>query len=151
MFCNIEIGASFTMETDPFGTFIASSFSYASARDWALFGQLYLNDGVWEGKRLFPEGWVKYTTTPTKNSFNLYGSHWWLGGADKLVPSILEEVQQLYSSFEKGTYLASGYGGQFTVVVPQHNLVFTRLGFTPAKNESFPISEVVKKVLEVLK
>lgn len=138
------------METDPFGTFIASSFSYATARDWARFGQLYLNDGVWNGKRILPEGWVKYTTTPVEKSYGIYGAHWWLGSVEEKVPESLKPVQQLYLPLGKNSFLASGYGGQYTVVVPELKLVFVRLGFSTGKPQ-FPIGEVVRRVVEVLK
>ena len=56
---------SAVMEADPSGTFVGSSYAFATARDWARFGLLYLQDGMWNGERVLPEGWVTYTTTPT--------------------------------------------------------------------------------------
>jgi hypothetical protein len=59
---------SAVLEPDSSGTFVGSSFANATPRDWARFGQLYLQDGVWEGERILPEGWVTYTTTPTPSA-----------------------------------------------------------------------------------
>ena len=65
-------------EPDPSGTFVGSSYVFATARDWAQFGLLYLQDGVWDGERLFPEGWVAYTTTPTPQApQGEYGAMFW--------------------------------------------------------------------------
>ncbi len=70
---------SAVLEPDSAGTFIGASFMYASARDWARLGLLFLRDGVWHGRRLLPEGWVAYTLTPTQRSPNAeYGAHVWL-------------------------------------------------------------------------
>ena len=81
-------------ETDASGTFIGSSYLYATARDYARFGLLYLNDGVWQGERILPEGWVAYSTTPTPAApKGQYGAHFWLNGGkdsnpqDRLIPS----------------------------------------------------------------
>jgi CubicO group peptidase (beta-lactamase class C family) len=102
---------------DEAGTFIGSSFCFATPRDFARFGLLYLRDGVWEGRRLLPEGWVDYARTPTpQNPDGLddpYGAHWWLGIAGP------------------GSFSANGYDGQFTVVVPDLDMVIVRHGVTP--------------------
>jgi CubicO group peptidase (beta-lactamase class C family) len=101
---------------DDAGTFIGSSFCFCTAQDFARFGLLYLRDGVWEGRRLLPEGWVEYARTPTwqqPNDDGPYGAHWWreTGGP--------------------GSFAAHGYGGQFIVVVPDLDLVLVRGGDTP--------------------
>jgi CubicO group peptidase (beta-lactamase class C family) len=108
------------LETDPSGTFVGSSYGYASARDWARFGLLYLNDGVWDGRRILPEGWVRYGVTPTPGAPNReYGAHWWLnaGGGAEGIPT--------------DEFRASGFDGQYVMVVPSKNTVIVRLGQTP--------------------
>lgn len=101
---------------DDAGTFIGSSYCFCTPRDFARFGLLYLRDGVWEGRRLLPPGWVDYarTATPTPPTEELgYGAHWWLGIAGP------------------GSFSANGYDGQYTVVVPDLDLVVVRSGRTP--------------------
>lgn len=104
---------------DSAGTFIGSSFVYATARDFARFGELYLHDGVWNGTRILPEGWVDYARTVTSppsppEEVHGYGAHWWIWDDDL------------------GTFGAHGYEGQYTLVVPSLDLVVVRLGKTPA-------------------
>lgn len=114
---------SAVMETDATGTFVGSSLMYATARDWARFGQLYLNDGVWDGRRILPEGWVEYSRTPAAaDPSRRYGAHFWLGvpsGADAPV-----------SSLPAGSLQAAGHEGQFVTIVPSHQAVIVRLGRT---------------------
>jgi CubicO group peptidase (beta-lactamase class C family) len=103
---------------DPAGTWIASSFVHATARHFARFGLLYLHDGVWEGRRLLPEGWVEHGTSVRSvepDTGNLYGAHWWVVD-DGL-----------------GTFWAAGYEGQSIMVTPALDLVTVRLGRTPAE------------------
>jgi CubicO group peptidase (beta-lactamase class C family) len=103
---------------DEAGTFIGSSYCFCSARDFARFGLLYLRDGMWEGRRLLPEGWVDYARTatyqqPEADLDGRYGAHWWLGygGPD--------------------SFSANGYDGQYTVCCPDLDLVLVRHGATP--------------------
>ena len=71
--------SSAVLETDAAGTFIGSSYMYATARDWARFGMLYLRDGVWNGTRILPQGWIDYTRTPAPaERAKRYGAHFWL-------------------------------------------------------------------------
>ncbi len=100
---------------DAAGTFIGSSYCFATARDFARFGLLYLRDGVWDGVRLLPEGWVDYARTATWQETvetGRYGAHWWLDLAGP------------------GSFSANGFQGQFVVVVPDRDLVIVRLGAT---------------------
>lgn len=101
---------------DAAGTFIGSSYCFCSARDFARFGLLYLRDGVWDGERLLPPGWVDYARTRTASKDDPaapYGAHWWLGVGGP------------------GSFSANGYDGQYTVVVPDLDLVLVRHGATP--------------------
>ena len=64
------------------GTYVGSSYMYATVRDWARFGLLLLRDGVWDGSRILPQGWVDYVRTPSKTSNGMYGAHFWLNGGE---------------------------------------------------------------------
>jgi CubicO group peptidase (beta-lactamase class C family) len=99
---------------DDAGTWIASSFVHATARDFARFGLLYLRDGVWDGRRLLPEGWVDDArrALSVDTDGTLYGSHWWVVGD------------------ECGSFRAAGYQGQAILCVPALDLVVVRLGKT---------------------
>ena len=102
-------------EFDDAGTWVAGSYVYASARDYARFGLLYLRDGMWEGRRLLPEGWVDAGRTPKSvdpDDGHLYGAHWWTRD-DPL-----------------GTFWASGHDGQFIDICPALDLVLVRMGHT---------------------
>lgn len=114
---------SAVMGTDTSGDPVCSSYGYATARDWARFGQLYLQDGVWAGDRLLPVGWVDDTTTPVDlPTENPYGAQWWLNtdadGTTRM-PSVPGDA-----------FWASGNEGQHVVVLPSDDLVVVRLGLT---------------------
>ncbi|MBL8539559.1 MAG: serine hydrolase, partial [Betaproteobacteria bacterium] len=118
--------ASAVLETDAVGTFVGSSFMYATARDWARFGLLYLNDGVWAGERILPEGWVGFSRAPAPHAPDAkFGAHFW--------PRIPEEFRcgADLPELPHDAFHAVGYGGQFVTIVPSRKLVLVRLGFTP--------------------
>ena len=106
---------SATYDLDATGTFVGSSFVHATPRDYARFGYLYLRDGVWQGERLLPEGWVQHGTTWTAddpdNGFS-YGAHWWLWPT------------------HPGVFAAHGFEGQYVIVAPDRDLVIVRFGKT---------------------
>ena len=113
-----EIGMNSAIaKFDSAGTFVASSFVYATARDFARFGYLYLNDGVWNGKRLLPEGWVEYAGRVVAHDPDMlmdYGAQWWVWPDDE------------------GSIMAHGYEGQILWVSPRRDLVIVHCGKTDA-------------------
>lgn len=113
------------IETDASGTFVGSSFMYATARDWARFGLLYLGDGVVGGQRILPPGWVAYSRTPTLAApAQQYGAHFWL----KLPTDYLREAG--LPPLPADTFHAVGHEGQLLTIIPSHQLVVVRLGQT---------------------
>ena len=110
------------METDHRGNFIGSSQVYTTARDLARFGLLLVNDGVWDGERLLPEGWVEFSRTPAparpvEQGTQGYGAQFWL----------LDSI----AGIPEGTYTTAGNKGQYVTVVPEHDLVIVRTGVDP--------------------
>lgn len=122
------IGAeSFVLERDASGTWVASSYSWATARDWARFGLLHLRDGVWEGRRILPAGWVDRVRTPTPTSARgEYGAHWWLNAGPRAGGALP------IPAAPRDLFYASGHDGQAVALVPSRDLVVVRLGLTPA-------------------
>jgi CubicO group peptidase (beta-lactamase class C family) len=115
-----KIGArSFIMETDPQGDFLTQGYELATARDWARLGNLYLQDGVWNGERILPEGFVRFVSTiaPAWAADNnpIYGGFFWING-DGALP------------IPKESYSMQGAGGQSVWIIPSHDLVVVRLG-----------------------
>jgi CubicO group peptidase (beta-lactamase class C family) len=102
---------------DAAGTFIGSSFCFATPRDFARFGLLYLRGGVWDGRRILPEGWADYARTPTWQQPGVtdgaYGAHWWLGLGGP------------------HSFSANGYDGQYICLCPDRDLIIVRHGVTP--------------------
>ena len=124
-----------TFEADRSGNFIGSSYVYASARDWARLGQFTLQDGVWDGQRLLPEGWVDYLVSPTSTaSGNEYGAQFWLN-RDPSDP----DWQRSFPNLPADAYFMNGFQGQIVLVIPSENLVITRFGFSPAGNHGVEV------------
>jgi CubicO group peptidase (beta-lactamase class C family) len=140
---------SAVLEPDATGIFVGSSFSYATARDWARFGLLYLQDGVWAGERIFPEGWVKYTTTPAPKALKgEYGAYWWLNAGNPV-----GSANRLYPSVPSDLYLARGYEGQNVIVIPSRQLVLVHLGacVPPSGPGAWHPEEFIADVLKAIK
>ena len=109
------------LESDNSGTLVGSSLAWASGRDWARFGQLYLDQGSWNGKQLLPANWVQQARTASRGSKQAYGAHWWLSRR-KSRPDL-----------PKDSFSAEGYQGQLLLVAPSQRAVIVRLGQTPKK------------------
>jgi hypothetical protein len=114
------------IEPDASGTYVTSSYMYATARDWGRLGELLRRDGVWGDHRILPKGWVKYMATPTPQSKRKdFGAHLWV----KVTPpfnSLLVPAPAL----PPDAFHAVGYEGQFVSVIPSRRLVVVRLGLS---------------------
>jgi CubicO group peptidase (beta-lactamase class C family) len=125
---------SVVFETDASGTYVGSSYIYATARDFARFGMLYLNDGNWLGEQILPEGWVDYTRTEALASGGEYGSYFWLNLSGE------------YPDAPKDTYTCEGHDGQFIIIIPSKDIVMVRLGFS--NPDAFDLNLMMKNILE---
>ena len=133
-----------TLEFDAAGTPIGASHMFASARDWARFGLLYLNDGVVGGERILPEGWVDYSTSPTPGSGVYgYGAGFWTnrGGGEGA-------SYRIAHGMPADAFMARGSGGQYTIIVPSQRLVIVRLG--PAFTYRDDMEVVARLVADVI-
>lgn len=135
---------SMILEPDAGGTYVGSSYSWATARDWARFGLLYLNDGVFDGKRILPEGWVAYTTTHATTALRgEYGAQWWLNAGSMDNPN-----NRTYPDVPRDSFQAEGYEGQYVFVVPSKKLVVVRLGLS--QTNELDMNQFVSKVIQAL-
>ena len=130
--------SSAVLEPDAVGTPVCSSYMWATPRDWAAVGQFALSDGVWNGQRLLPGGWlVESTKAVGVNSFESapYASGWW--------PNQASDGSLVEAGLPADAYFAEGHDGQWTIVVPSQHLVVVRLGFTPTRDDSRGLSTAV--------
>lgn len=114
--------SSFVLEFDPAETPLGGGYAWASAPDWARLGLLYLRDGVWDGRRILPEGWVDFTRSvaPAENN-GTYGAHFWINAE-----AAEEQFQMLRPGIE--AFQMNGNAGQYVVILPDRDLVVVRLG-----------------------
>ncbi|MEO7988819.1 MAG: serine hydrolase [Chryseolinea sp.] len=139
-----KIGMNNTiLEPDASGTFVGSSYCYGTGRDWARFGLLYLNDGVWNNERILPEGWVKYTITAnTTSEIGEYGAQWWLNVGMKNNSAIRK-----YPELPTDAYWADGFEEQYVMVIPSKKLVITRLGVS---HHGFDFTKMALGIIDAL-
>jgi CubicO group peptidase (beta-lactamase class C family) len=117
---------SAVIEPDASGAFVGSSYMFATARDWARYGLFLKKDGVWNGNRLLPEGWMTYATTPAAAApQGQYGAHFWLNAGDPDRPE-----NRLFPSLPRDLYYCGGFNKQIVAVIPSKDLVVVRLGVT---------------------
>lgn len=126
-------------EVDASGTQVGSSYLYATARDYARFGLLYLQDGMFNGGRILPEGWVKYTTTPGSGNKGEYGALFWLNKS-KYFPSAPEDM-----------FSCNGHEGQHIFIIPSKELVIVVLGYSPKPDRIMDFDSLLGDILKAVK
>lgn len=124
---------SAVFETDASGTFVGSSYIYASLRDYVRFGLLYLNRGNWMGNQLLPEGWTDLARTPAAGSGGQYGSFFWLN------------LSGDYPDAPSDMFMCRGHDGQYIYIIPSMKLVIVRTGFS--KKGKFDYNAFVSSIL----
>jgi len=108
--------SSMLIETDMAGNYVGSSYAWATVRDWAKFGLLYMHKGDWNGEQVFNPEWVDYVTAPSPTSEGDYGGHFWLNAGG------------FYPDAPRDMYSANGYQGQRVFIIPSKDLVIVRFG-----------------------
>lgn len=128
---------SMVVETDMAGNYIGSSYSWATTRDWAKFGLLYLHKGNWNGEQILDESWVRFASTPTNTSNGEYGAHFWLNAGGK------------YPDVPKDMFYCSGYQGQMVAIFPSHDLVIVKMGLK--EDPEFDLNGLLSGIVGSLK
>jgi hypothetical protein len=123
------------LEVDASGTRVGSSYLYATARDYARFALLYMNDGVFNGERILPEGWVKYSTTPASDSKGAYGSFFWLNQGSE------------YPAAPPDMFMCVGHDGQLICMIPSKELVVIVLGYSPLSKGGMDFNSLLRDIL----
>jgi len=127
---------SMLIEADMTGNYVGSSYAWATARDWAKFGLLYLHRGNWNGTSIFNPEWVDYVTTPTPTSEGDYGGHFWLNAGG------------FYEDAPRDMYSANGFQGQRIFIIPSKDLVIVRFGLAGDEGVDFNrfITDIVNSI-----
>lgn len=128
-------------EFDEAGTFLGGTLFYATTQDYARFGLLYLRDGVWDGTRILPEGWVDYTQSTTPQSNEDYGTHFWLGTVGEQV-----NLDEAGLTLPDDMFQARGMGGQFIAIIPSRDVVIAYNGYSNARGY-WPIDLLFAQIL----
>ena len=126
-----------TLEFDKSGTFIGGSSVYASARDYARFGYLYLRDGKWEANQVISKNWIDETRVPSNNTYGIYSNKFW----------IIDPTFRNGYGLPDDTYYCAGFGGQYILIIPSKDIVIVRLGETYSSENSDPEANEVLEYL----
>ncbi len=129
-------------ETDPYGNFLLQGAEFGPARDWARLGNLYLQDGVWNGERLLPEGFVEFVSTVAPaweaDGRPVYGAFFWINGTERF-------------PIPKEAFFMSGAGGQHTIIIPSHDLVVVKLShYKGARASGKALNEALAMLMEAI-
>lgn len=130
--------AEAVFEADASGTQVGSSYVYATVRDYARFGLLYLNEGKINGEQILPNGWVNYTTTPASDSKGQYGALFWLN-ASRTFPSAPADM-----------YSCNGHDGQQIFIIPSKELVIVVVGYSPKPDRIMKFDELLGDILKTI-
>ena len=127
---------SMVLDTDQSGNYILSSYGYATPRDWAKFGLMYLNKGKdMNGNQIIPESWVEYSSTPAENAKDkIYGAHFWLNAGGR------------YPDVPRDLFSCNGFQGQYIFIIPSKDLVVVRMGLS--EEEEFDQNGVLKHIVD---
>jgi CubicO group peptidase (beta-lactamase class C family) len=136
-----RIGMRHTIpETDRWGNFILSGSDYVTARDWARFALLHMQDGVWQGERILPEGWIQFITQPAPaNKAREYGAFFWLNAGKK------------YKSLPEDMYWPMGHFGQVAMIIPSRQLIVVRQGWSQMGGFDEYFEQVMQRILASVK
>ena len=125
---------SMLIEADMDGNFVGSSYGWATTRDWAKFGLLYLHRGNWNGDQVFNESWADYVATPTRTSNGRYGGHFWLNSGG------------YFPNAPRDLYSANGFQGQKIMIIPSKDMVIVRMGLT--EDAKFDFNSMIHEITE---
>ncbi len=126
------------VETDATGLFVASSYSYGSTRDWARFGLLFLNNGMFAGDTLLLREWVDFMKTPAEASNHIYAGTFWLRESNP---------EQTLSDVPDDVFFADGFLEQQIYIIPSKNLVVVRMGYGL---DNFNLNHFLKEIIATL-
>lgn len=124
-------------ETDASGTFVGSSYIYATMRDYVRFGLLYMNKGNWLGKQILPLGWTEFSTKPAQGSKGKYGAFFWLNKSGD------------FTGVPRDAYMCKGHDGQVIFIIPSVQLVVVRTGFS--KKDDFNFNKFIAEIVATIK
>lgn len=126
------------VETDASKLFVASSYSYGSTRDWARFGMLFLNNGVFAGDTVLNPGWVEYMRKPAPASGGKYAATFWLEepSPERALVDVPDDV-----------FFADGFLGQRVYIIPSRDLVVVRMGYSLS---NFNVNDFLRDIMDTL-